>query len=77
MSEQKEEQSSKFFIFGNREIFPLGFTKGKTATEKKFVGTFMMVNGQTSFPARYKEEKRTWIPFDVSNPESKINKSPT
>ena len=89
MSTQTEEQSSKFFIFGNgakgdkgggREIFPKGYPKkqGK-ATVSDDVGTFMMVNGENSKPARYLEGKRTWIPIDVSDPSKfrNINKEPT
>jgi len=79
MSDPTEEQSSNFFIFDTREIFPKGFSKGTGATEKKFVGSFMMVDGDDSYPARYIEEKNTWIPKDVSNPNkpNNINKSPT
>ena len=80
MSKQTEEQSSKFFIFDTREIFPKGYPKkeGK-ATETDTLGTFMMVNGENSYRARYIEEKNTWIPKDVSNPNkpNNINKSPT
>ena len=86
MSKQTEEQSSKFFIFGNgkdgdkgggREIFPLGFTKGKTATDKEDVGTFMMVDGQNSHPAKYIKDKQTWIPKDVSDLNSKVEHEAT
>ena len=79
----------KYFIFGNgedgdegggREIFPKGFPKkqGK-ATTSDDVGTFMMVNGENSKPARYIDEKRTWIPKDVSDPSkhNNINREPS
>ena len=79
----EDQSSSKFFIFGNgvngdkgggREIFPKGYPKkqGK-ATESDDVGTFMMVNGENSKPARYLEGKRTWIPKDVSDPSKPNN----
>jgi len=88
MSKETGEQSSKFFIFGNgkdgdkgggREIFPVGFAKGKTASLNATKGTFMMVNGENSKPARYVEDKRTWIPIDVSNPSkpNNVNKDGT
>ena len=88
MSKQTEEQSSKFFIFGNgkdgdkgggREIFPVGLSKGKTASLNAKKGTFMMANGEDSKPARYVEDKRTWIPIDVSNPSkpNNVNKDGT
>ena len=85
-SEPTEEQSSKFFIFGKgrdgnegggREIFPLGFTKGKTATNTEELGTFMMVDGQDSSPAKYIKDKQTWIPKDVSDLNSKVEKEAT
>ena len=60
MSKQTEEQSSNFFIFDTREIFPLGFTKDlaqfeqtdesdayhfTTASEKiKYLSTFHGMN---------------------------------
>ena len=88
MSKQTEEQSSKFFIFGNgkdgdkgggREVFPVGLSKGKTASLNAKKGTFQMVNGENSKPARYVEDKRTWIPIDVSNPSkpNNVNKEGT
>ena len=88
MSKQTEEQSSKFFIFGNgkdgdkgggREVFPVGLSKGKTASLNAKKGTFMMANGEDSKPARYVEDKRTWIPIDVSNPSkpNNVNKEGT
>ena len=84
----EDQSSSKFFIFGNgkdgdkgggREIFPVGFSKGKTASLNAKKGTFMMVNGENSKPARYVEDKRTWIPIDVSNPSkpNNVNKEGT
>jgi len=88
MSKQTEEQSSNFFIFGNgkdgdkgggREVFPVGLSKGKTASLNAKKGTFQMVNGENSKPARYVEDKRTWIPIDVSNPSkpNNVNKEGT
>ena len=88
MSGQEEEKSSRFFIFGKgrygnegggREIFPLGFTKqtkpsAYLADEK---GNFMMVDGNQSYYARYKEDKRTWIPKDVSDTESPVQREAT
>ena len=80
MSKQTEEESSKFFIFGNREIFPLGYPPNNAgATETKHLGEFMMSNGIKSEKsgAKYRDQPNTWIPQDVSNFDSKINKAPT
>jgi hypothetical protein len=82
----EDESSSNFFIFGNREIFPLGYPPNNVgATEEKKKGEFMMSNGimSTKTPkakkvdARFREQPFTWIPEDVSNFDSKINKYPT
>jgi len=69
----------KYFIFDTREIFPKGYPKVKgKATDAKQLGTFMMVDGENSHPAKYIEEKNTWIPIDISDPNKthNINKSP-
>ena len=70
----------KYFIFGNREIFPLGYPPNNVgATEDKRKGEFMMSNGEVSIKsgAKYRDQPNTWIPEDVSNFDSKINKSPS
>ena len=70
----------KYFIFGNREIFPLGYPPNNVgATEDKRKGEFMMSNGEVSIKsgAKYRDHPNTWIPEDVSNFDSKINKSPS
>ena len=65
----------KYFIFDTREIFPKGYPKVKgKATEEKELGTFMMVDGENSAPAKYIENKQTWIPEDVSDFNSKVNR---
>ena len=77
----------KYFIFGKgkkgnegggREIFPKGYPKVKgkaTPTKGKgSLGTFMMVDGENSYPAKYIEHKKTWIPEDVSDFNSKVNR---
>ena len=79
MSKQTEEQSSNFFIFGNREIFPIGYVDElkSGATEKKDLGVFKMSNGALSLPAKYRDTLRTWIPKDVSNKNGGVFKEPT
>ena len=78
MSEQKEEQSSRFFIFGNREIFPIGYGKLKRgATKETDLGVFKMSNGALSLPAKYRDKLRTWIPKDVSNKTGGVYHDPT
>jgi len=82
MSKQTEEQSSKFFIFGNREIKPVGYPIGQSKrayTEADF-GTFEMVDGQNSKPAKFiGNPEKTWIPIDIAEPmkANNINKKPT
>ena len=79
MSKQTEEQSSKFFIFGNREIFPIGYVDElkRGATKETDLGVFKMSNGALSLPAKYRDTLRTWIPKDVSNKNGGVFKEPT
>ena len=81
----------KYFIFGKgkkgnegggREIFPVGYPreKSKIAYSASDFGTFEMVDGSNSQPAKYLEDlDKTWIPFDISEPSKKgnINKDPS
>jgi len=82
MSDPTEEESSQIFIFGNREIKPVGYPIGqsKTAYTEADFGTFEMVDGSNSKPAKFiGNPEKTWIPIDIAEPMKKnnINKSPT
>jgi len=79
MSKQTEEQSSNFFIFGNREIKPMGYPIGqsKRAYDDVDFGTFEMVDGSNSKPAKFiGNPEKTWIPIDIAEPmkANNINK---
>jgi len=79
MSKQTEEESSNFFIFGDREIFPIGYVDElkRGATKETDLGVFKMSNGDLSLPAKYRDKLRTWIPKDVSNKSGGVYYNPT